>query len=239
LFASAASSSCCPSSTARRSDSRPARDPTISQVEPDARYTELSGAIHTMTTSPKARRLAPISTLALSLCVLAAMLLGASQTLAQTRKPSCSTSSSPARDRRSTRSCAEPSHRTAGRTQSRRSGKRHAKRTPAGGTRKRSSQIPPPAAVCEDGSAPARDQEGSFSCADGSEPICEDGATPTLSHKGKSLVCPVPDEPEPGSSETECEEAGFADCGSDELACEAPAGESSSAACEEEEGEED
>jgi hypothetical protein len=45
----------------------------------------------------------------------------------------------------------------------------------------------------------------------------------------------VPGEHEPGSSETECEEAGVADCNSDELACEAPAGESSSVMCEEEE----
>jgi hypothetical protein len=191
-----------------------------------------------MTTTPKARRLAPISMLVLSLCVLAAMLLGPSQTLAQTRKPSCPTSSSHARGKRTAHSCTEPSHKAAGRTQARRSGKRHAKRTPAGGTRKRGSQPPPPAAVCEDGSTPEGDREGAFSCTDGSEPICEDGATPTPSHNGKSLVCPVPGEHEPGSSATECEEAGVADCGSGELACEAPAGESTSAMCEEEEGEE-
>jgi hypothetical protein len=188
-----------------------------------------------MTTSPKARRLAPISMLALSLCVLAAMLLGASQTLAQTRKPSCSTSSSHPRSKRTAHSCTEPSHKAAGRTPARRSGRHRAKHP----TRKRGSQAsPPPPAVCEDGSAPTRGQEGSFSCADGSEPMCEDGATPTPSHNGKSLVCPVPGEQEPGSSETECEEAGVADCSSGELACEAPAGESSGTTCEAEEGEE-
>jgi hypothetical protein len=182
--------------------------------------------------------------LALSLCVLAAMLLGPSQTLAQTRKPSCSTSAAHARSKRAARTCSEPSHKATGRTQARHAGKRHAKRTPIGRTRKRGSQAsPPPPAVCEDGSTPARGQEGTFSCPDGSEPACQDGATPTPSHNGKSLVCPVAGEHERGSSEAECEESGVLDCGassgSGEQACEAPADESSSALCEEEdEGEE-
>ena len=34
-------------------------------------------------------------------------------------------------------------------------------------------------ATCEDGSAPVRAGDGSFSCGDESEPTCEDGSEPT------------------------------------------------------------
>jgi hypothetical protein len=106
---------------------------------------------------------------------------------------------------------------------------KHAKKTP-----KASSPVSPAlaAAYCEDGSAPVRAGDGSFSCDDGSEAECEDGSTPTVSRNGKSLVCPVAIEPEAGWSE-ECEVS--AGCGaetsstSSEPACEAP----SSAVCEE------
>ncbi len=46
-------------------------------------------------------------------------------------------------------------------------------------------------ASCEDGAAPVRASDGSFSCADESEPSCEDGATPTRSANGSELLCPV------------------------------------------------
>lgn len=45
-------------------------------------------------------------------------------------------------------------------------------------------------ASCEDGRAPLRAANGSFSCADESEPSCEDGATPARSANGAELLCP-------------------------------------------------
>ncbi len=98
-----------------------------------------------------------------------------------------------------------------------------------------------PAAYCEDGSSPVRASNGSFSCADGSEPECEDGAEPTRSSNGRSLVCAIFEgegEEEAESGESECEEAGSSFCapiptpGSDEQSCEASTGESSSFLCE-------
>jgi hypothetical protein len=42
--------------------------------------------------------------------------------------------------------------------------------------------------ACDDGS-PARLQNATYTCADGSEPACAEGAPPTLSNDGTTLVC--------------------------------------------------
>ncbi len=195
------------------------------------------------TINPRARQLAPVAMLLVVVGVLAAMLLGPSQTLAQTRKPGCTTSSAQTRGRHASRQCTRSSCKTSVKTQAHHAAKHHGKHAPAAKPYKRTPKAsPPPAAKCEDGSAPVPAQEGGFSCADGSEPACEDGATPTPSASGKSLLCPVPSEPEPGSSEVECGEAGVLDCsgsGAGEQVCEASSGGRSSSVCEGEgEGEE-
>jgi hypothetical protein len=64
------------------------------------------------------------------------------------------------------------------------------------------------AAACEDGSAPATGAEGSYVCADGSEPECADGSEPILAARTAQLLCPV------ASNGTEWSEASCQD-GSD------------------------
>ncbi|MGD1056513.1 MAG: hypothetical protein ABR992_03785 [Solirubrobacteraceae bacterium] len=163
-----------------------------------------------------------------SLAVLVAALLGPAQTLAQTRKPSCSH----ARAKRGAHACGQTSHKGKARHS-----KKHRKHTL---TAVPGEAVPAPTpATCEDGSAPVQEANGSFSCADGSEPACEDGASPTRSHTGKSLLCPVIAEPESESGEEECEEGLSALCsteplpGSKERTCEVSSSTSSSFICEE------
>lgn len=163
-------------------------------------------------------------TLALTLSAFVVALLGPAQTLAQAHKASCS-GAVHAKAKRGAHACAQSSHKP--------KTKHHAKHASKKKTHKkthRASQATVPAS-CEDGSAPLRAGDGSFSCDDGSEPECEGGATPAASRNGKSLVCLVAAEDETGASEAECEEEGLG-C-SFEQACEA-SGEDSSSACESE-----
>ncbi len=156
-----------------------------------------------MTAKPPFRRLARALALALSLGAIAAALVGASQTLAQTHRATCSSTGAHAgKVNRHAGACAthkgKPRHTDKGR------GKHgHVKTKGKGGSH--GSHHPAPA-HCEDGTAPTVAGEGTFSCEDGSEPQCEDGATPTPSSDGKSLLCPVSSEREAGASEAECEE---------------------------------
>ena len=155
-----------------------------------------------MTSRPHARLLAIAVTLLLALGVFLAALLGPAETLAQTHKPTCQ-SSAHAR-KRSARACTQPSHKV--RAQTRRAPKHHPKRKSKKTSKSGTPTVHAVAAQCEDGSAPVQSAEGSFSCGDGSEPQCENGASPTPSHNGKSLLCPVSTEAEAGAGETECEE---------------------------------
>jgi hypothetical protein len=179
-----------------------------------------------LTNRPSARRLALAVTLALSLSAFAVALFGPAQTLAEAHKASCP-STVHAKAKHGLHGCTQPSHKT----------KRHAKHTSKKKARKRThgaSQATVPA-HCEDGSAPVRAGDGSFACDDGSEPECEDGATPKASRSGKSLVCLVASEGAASTNEAECEEEDLscsAGSESGEQACEAPAGEDSSPACE-------
>jgi hypothetical protein len=171
--------------------------------------------------------------LAVSLSVFTLALFGPAQTLAQTRKPACSTSAHA--KKHGAHACAPPSHKV--KADTRHAGKHHTKhttkKTGKAGTPASQAAV---AAQCEDGSAPVRASDGSFSCDDGSEPECESGATPTPSRSGKSLLCPVAAESESVTSEAECEEEGLActTTGSDpgEQACAASAADSSSFTCE-------
>ncbi len=173
------------------------------------------------------RRLAATLALALSLGVLAAALLGAPQTLAQTRGPACS--SGHAKAKRSAHACTHPSHKRRKHHASKHKTKRGHGKNAKGGASHAKTVV---AARCGDGSAPALAEDGSFSCDDGSEPECESGAAPTLASNGKSLVCVLTQEGESGASE-ECEEQEEDDgpvC-SAEQAC-TPAKEGSSPVCE-------
>lgn len=197
-----------------------------------------------LTTSP-ARLLSVALALALSLAVLVAALLAPSQTLAQTHRPTCSTSAAQSKTKGTVHACAQSSHKGKGRSHAHHATKRHAEH---GGAKhplvKKSPKTAPPAppappaASCEDGSAPVRANDGSFSCKDGSEPACEDSSNPTRSSSDTSLVCPVSSEGGSGSSEAECEEGLGSTCsaGTDfssaEHACEASSSDGSSFVCE-------
>jgi len=175
------------------------------------------------------RRLASIATLVVFLAVLATALLGPAQTLAQTHKSSCSRT----KGKHGAHACVQSSHRG----KKHRSNKHHGRHTLANAPSETAAVSEP--ASCEDGSAPIQAANGSFSCADGSEPECEDGANPTRSHNGKTLLCAVIAESESESAEDECEEGLSALCsteplpGAKEQACEVSSSTSSSFVCEE------
>jgi hypothetical protein len=66
--------------------------------------------------------------------------------------------------------------------------------------------LAPQPAVCEDASTPVSEGEGSYSCADGSEPICTDGSEPAPASKGSGPVCPTTAAPVVEFSEASCED---------------------------------
>jgi hypothetical protein len=78
-------------------------------------------------------------------------------------------------------------------------------------------QAPPAAAVCEDASAPTLEADGSYSCADGSEPVCANGAEPVSVSGGSGPVCPVASA---GAAAGECEGAAAAAGASADASCE-------------------
>lgn len=185
-----------------------------------------------MTSRPSAR-LTTALTLALSLLALGVTLLGPAQTLAQTRK-ACSKPTSQTKTKHAAGACTKSSRRS---KKTRHSSRHHAKPAPTKKAPKTST--PASASVlparCEGGEAPVRAADGTFSCNDGSEPECEDGATPTASHKGTRLVCPVSTEADAESSSTgaECEEEGLAcNAGAGEQPCETSGSDGSSFSCE-------
>jgi hypothetical protein len=141
----------------------------------------------------------------ISMAAALTLLAFSSQSLAQARKGACP-SSSPAHVRHVPRACAQskrtskPSHKGEAQARSRVKGhhvnhaaarKHAADGQPAKKTTKppaAASQIP---AICEEGSAPVRAGDGSFSCGDESEPTCEDGSEPTLT-SDLTLRCNAP-----------------------------------------------
>lgn len=153
-----------------------------------------------------------------AVCALAAALLCASQSLAQTRrsKAAC-TAAAHAKGKRHAATCTtrKPRRAAKGRGKRRKHGKRARHGSGAGQA--------PTAARCEDGSAPAPTGNGSFECEDGSEPECEDGATPTPAPGGQGLLCPVSGEGAGGEADCEELEEQEGGCGSEGgvQACEA------------------
>ena len=185
-----------------------------------------------MPISSSTRRLASALALAAALGVLLAALLGPAQTLAQTRKLVCSSSTAHTKARRGAHACVQPSHRR----KAHHARRHHAKHAP--GTASAEAVATALPAACEDGSAPVPSAGGSFSCGDGSEPECEDGSTPVRSADGKSLLCPLATEEASEAGEAECEEGIVAACAAgtvpdaDEQSCEATSGSASSFVCE-------
>jgi hypothetical protein len=187
-----------------------------------------------LTSRPPIRRLALALTLALTLSAFVVALLGPAQTLAQTRKAACPTSATHGKKKHAAR-CTQPSHKSKAQT-------RHASRRRVKPNTKTTGKTSPPAsapaapALCEDGNAPMRAADGTFSCADGSEPECEGGATPTASHSGHRLLCPASAEAEAESSsnEAECERegSGCATAAGEEVCETSGSGGSSEFACE-------
>ncbi|HUA75167.1 MAG TPA: hypothetical protein VL988_10465 [Solirubrobacteraceae bacterium] len=73
------------------------------------------------------------------------------------------------------------------------------------GSAKPATPAPKPA-TCEDGSRPVNEGEGSFSCADGGEPVCTNGVEPTPTRSGSKPVCPVTTSSTTEFTEAECED---------------------------------
>jgi hypothetical protein len=183
--------------------------------------------------SPLTRRLTSTLTLAISTIVLLAALLGPAQTLAQTRKLTCSGAAAHPRSKHTSHACpARPSHKRKARHASGRHGKHPLGNGDAGTT---IALVP---ATCEDGSTPVQVSGGSLSCSDGSVPACEDGSTPTRSAKGAGLLCAVPIEGGSEAGEGECEEeleaacAGEPPSGTGEQTCTTSSSSSTSFVCE-------
>jgi hypothetical protein len=73
------------------------------------------------------------------------------------------------------------------------------RRTSAQGTVQTPSAPAPggsPGATCSDGVNATLDEEGTFACANGAEPVCQEGFAPVVSGDGSTLIC----EPEPGEA---------------------------------------
>jgi hypothetical protein len=146
-------------------------------------------------------------TLAVSLAVLTAALLGPSQTLAQTRKLTCVNATIHTRAKRGAHGCTRSSHKRKAHHPT----GRHTRHALVKAPQEVTPAVTP--AACEDGSAPVQAGDGSFSCGDDSEPECEDGSAPMRSADGKSLVCLLPSEGESEAGEAECEEGLGNECG--------------------------
>jgi hypothetical protein len=143
----------------------------------------------------------------LTLAVIAALLVRAAPSSGQGSQAACA--SRAAHTGVHARGCATRGHRShakgkARHHQAKRSKKRsQSERIPA--ARAPSTPASPPA-VCEDASTPFRESEGSYSCADGSEPICADGSEPVAASGGSGAVCPPATTPVLEFSEASCDD---------------------------------
>jgi hypothetical protein len=142
----------------------------------------------------------------LLLATLAALLVRIAPSAAQGSPPSCA--SRAARTGVHAHGCTARKHRSSTKGKPRRTHAKHAKQqsprhTSAARTPAAPAQQP---AVCEDASTPVRESEGSYACADGSEPICGDGAQPVPASKGSGPVCPTRTKPLVEFSEASCED---------------------------------
>lgn len=177
------------------------------------------------------RALARLAQWALVLALLALALLAPARSLAQARRESCpATPRAGAAHARAARACRKGSPRPAKREAAKRRAAHARAQSHAGKARVRAKPPAMTPARCEDESLPVRAADGSFTCADGSEPACEDGATPAPSKNSTSLLCAVSSTSEASGGEDECPAEGEA-----EGACEAAPGcegQSGEASCE-------
>jgi hypothetical protein len=158
------------------------------------------------------RSLSGLLRLALSLGVLALVLLAPSQALAKARGYGCRRAAGTHIKRRG-HSCAT-SRRSAQANRARHAaghhGARPAGKSPGREPKRPRSSLPPVtwaavAAGCEDGSAPVQVEAEVYECADGSEPSCEDGSQLTASANGATLLCAADPSASEGSDEVECQ----------------------------------
>lgn len=161
-----------------------------------------------MNSSHVARRSALLAPLALALATLSMLLCSPAATLAAAGRAGCAGAS--ARSGSTPRAC----------VQRRRKAHKHAKVKPhhakhpsinkkqavhgAAGTVTGASTAQTPA-VCESGVRPRRGADGSYSCADGSEPSCADGSDPILSSSSAVPLCVIASAP--GGAPALCEDA--------------------------------
>lgn len=161
-----------------------------------------------MTCSSTPRRALALLSTVLLLAALVALLVRVAPSSAQGSPAGCSPRA--AHSGSQGRVCAALWHGTHAKTKAKH---HHAKRVAA--KKKKSKHQPatytpaipaPVPAVCEDASTPVRESEGSYSCADGSEPICGNGSEPALASKGPGPVCPTAAKPVVEFSEASCED---------------------------------
>jgi hypothetical protein len=157
----------------------------------------------------------------LLLATVFALLVGSAPSAAQSSPAGCASRAASTGAR--TRGCAAREQRSHAKGKAKRHHAKHAKKksqsqhSPAVRTPKTTALQP---ADCEDASTPALEGEGSYSCADGSEPICTDGSEPVPASKGAGLVCPTAAKPVVEFSEASCKDGS------------APAGASGGYSCE-------
>jgi hypothetical protein len=149
------------------------------------------------------RRLAIVLSAALAVAALALLLSHPPATLGQGTRAGCS--SSTVHPKRGVRVCATRGHKTHARSKAKKHHIKHAvaKKKAKSRSAGPSAAAAQPPATCEDAAMPIHGSDGSYSCADGSEPECASGAEPTPS-SGLRLLCPA--ESDPATTPAICED---------------------------------
>ncbi|HEY2217296.1 MAG TPA: hypothetical protein VGH21_07350 [Solirubrobacteraceae bacterium] len=170
-----------------------------------------------------ARRRITLPALALLLAALLALLALPATSLAKNTSSACS-SAAAAQKKTGARACAGRSRK--GHAHAKAKG-HHVKRHHSIIKKKKSKHpsgtpvaAPPKPAVCEDGSRPVNEGEGSFACANGEEPICQNGAEPAPSKNGTKLLCPTSAHSGPETTDAECEDGSVPNALGTGFACE-------------------
>lgn len=164
-----------------------------------------------MTSSSTPRRPVALLSAVLLLATAVAMLMLLVRTAPSSAQGSpAGCASRTARTGAHARACAARKHKSHAKRKAKHHYAKHAKQkksqsqhSPAARMPKAPAQQP---AVCEDASTPVLEGEGSYSCADGSEPICGDGSEPAPASNGSGPVCPTSAKPVVEFSEASCED---------------------------------
>jgi hypothetical protein len=144
-----------------------------------------------------ANRALPQATALLTVALLAAMLLAQlfSPSSSSARESAAACVSRAVRPGEGVRACAQRRRQSRTRTRRESRGKHGATngkhKTTHGSAGKVPAQAQLQPATCEDASTPVREADGSYACADGSEPACTDGAEPVAAGNGSDPVCPA------------------------------------------------